>query len=138
MIDIPTKIRVRLSTRAIYGIALFIIFSIALALRVSLPYETVFTGDGVRFIGADPWYHMRLLENLVHNFPHRILFDPYALYPNGQVVGVAPFFDMLLGFLIWVIGLGSPSQHTIDTVGAYFPAILGALVTIPVYSLTVM
>ena len=133
MIDIPTKIRVRLSTRAIYGIALFIIFSIALALRVSLPYETVFTGDGVRFIGADPWYHMRLLENLVHNFPHRILFDPYALYPNGQVVGVAPFFDMLLGFVIWVVGLGSPGQHTIDTVGAYFPAILGALVTIPVY-----
>ncbi|GAG14645.1 unnamed protein product, partial [marine sediment metagenome] len=34
---------------------------------------------------------------------------------------------------IWVIGLGSPTQHTIEIVGAYFPAILGALVTVPVY-----
>ena len=133
MSALPPKIKARLSTRAIFAIVLLIIFGIALALRISLAYENVFTGDWVRFLGVDPWHHMRLVDNLVHNFPHRILFDPYALYPNGQVVGVAPFFDMLLGFLIWVIGLGSPSQHTIDTVGAYFPAILGALVTVPVY-----
>ena len=133
MIDLPTKIRTRLSKKAMFGIALLVIFGIALALRVSVPYENVFTGDWVIFGGKDPWYHMRLVENLVQHFPHRITFDPFTFYPLGEVVPFAPLFDLLLGFVIWVIGLGSPSQHTIDTVGAYFPAILGALVTIPVY-----
>jgi len=127
------KIRARLSRRAIYGIVLLLIFGIALSLRVCLPYEVVFGGDWVRFGGNDPWYHMRLVENLVQHFPHRIAFEPYTLYPSGQAVPFAPFFDLLLGFFIWVIGLGNPSPHTIETVGAYFPAILGALVTIPVY-----
>ncbi len=119
--------------KAIYGLILIAIFGIALYLRTGPPQDNVFLGDWVRFGGNDPWTHMRLVENLVHNFPHRILFDPYALYPGGQVVGVAPLFDLLLGFLIWIIGLGSPTQYTIETVGAYFPAILGALVTVPVY-----
>jgi len=44
-----------------------------------------------------------------------------------------PFFHWLLGGVIWVIGLGSPSQHTVDVIGVYFPAILGALTIIPVY-----
>lgn len=133
MISFPTKIKTRLSTRWIYSIILLIIFGISLALRVSVPYESVFTGDGVIFGANDPWYHMRLVENLVQHFPHRIAFDPFTLYPYGQVVPFAPFFDLLLGFVIWIIGFGSPTQYTIETVGAYFPAILGALVTIPVY-----
>ena len=133
MSNFIAKTRTRLSTGAIYGIALFIIFAIALALRVSLSYENVITDDGVRFLANDPWYHMRLVENLVHNYPHRILFDPYTVYPGGAYVGVAPLFDFLLATLAWIIGLGSPSQHVIETVGAYYPAILGAMVTVPVY-----
>jgi len=73
------------------------------------------------------------VENLLQHFPHRIAFDPFTLFPFGQNVPWPPFFDLLLGSLIWIIGLGSPTQHTIETVGAYFPAILGALVTVPVY-----
>jgi dolichyl-diphosphooligosaccharide--protein glycosyltransferase len=73
------------------------------------------------------------VENTVYNFPHRISFDPAALFPHGQSVGFAPFFDVLLAFVIWIIGLGSPTQHTIETVSVYFPAILGALTVIPVY-----
>ncbi|MDR9460073.1 MAG: STT3 domain-containing protein, partial [Dehalococcoidia bacterium] len=117
----------------LYGIALFIIFGIALTLRISLPYETIFTEDGVRFIGNDPWFYMRLVDNLAQTFPHRILFDPYAIFPGGSNIGIPPFFIMLLGSTIWVIGLGSPSEYIVETVGAYFPAILGAMVTIPVY-----
>jgi len=133
MSTLNARIRPRLSKGAIYGIILLIIFGIALALRVCLVYGNVFIGDGVRFMSVDPWYHMRLVENLVRHFPHIIGFDPFTLYPYGQEVWFAPFFDLLLGFFIWVIGLGNPTQHTIETVGAYFPAILGALVTIPVY-----
>jgi len=123
----------RFSSRAIYAVALLVIFGIALSIRVCIPYDSVFGGDWVRFGVNDPWYHMRLVENLVQHFPQRISFDPFAFYPSGLNVPFAPFFDLLLGFVIWVIGLGSPSEHTIEIVGAYFPAILGALVTIPVY-----
>jgi len=133
MDNIPTSLRARFSLKAIYGMALFILFAISLALRISLPYGNVFTGGWVRFGGVDPWYHMRLVDNLLQHFPLQIAFDPFTFYPYGSAVPFAPFFDLLLGFFIWVIGLGNPTQYTIETVAAYFPAILGALVTIPVY-----
>jgi len=100
------------------------------------PYPQIFGGEWIKFTGVDAYYHMRLVDNLVHNFPHLINFDPYSLYP----IGLRPFgegginyFDWFLAGIIWVIGLGSPTPHTIDVVGAYFPAILGALTVIPVY-----
>jgi dolichyl-diphosphooligosaccharide--protein glycosyltransferase len=127
------KLGARLLNRSIYGIILLLILGISFALRVSLPYENVFMEDWVRFAAHDPWYHMRLIDNLMQNFPFRIGFDPFTTYPYGQIVPFAPFFDILLGSVIWIIGLGSPSQNVIETVGAYFPAILGALITIPVY-----
>lgn len=133
MNNLTTAIRTRLSARTIYGVILLIIFGVALSIRVFLPYEGIFTENWVRFGGQDPWYHMRLVENLVQHFPQSISFDPYTFFPHGQEVFFAPFFDLFLGFLIWSIGLGSPTQQTIETVGAYFPAILGALTTIPVY-----
>ena len=133
MSSLLTTIGTRLSPKAIYAIILLMIFGVALSLRICLPYEGIFVGDWVRFGLNDPWYHMRVVENLVQHFPHRITFDPFTFFPYGQHAPFAPFFDLLLGFVIWVIGLGSPSQHTIEVVGAYFPAILGALVIIPVY-----
>jgi len=134
MSNIGTKIRHLLSVRATYGVILALIFGMAFSIRVCLPYESVFAEDWVRFGGNDPWYHMRLVENLLQHFPDRISFDPYGFYPYGMsVLGIAPLFDLLLGFPIWIVGLGSPTQGTIETLGAYFPAILGALVTIPVY-----
>ncbi len=76
---------------------------------------------------------MRLVDNLLRHFPHSISFDPYTFYPNGAIVGWPPFFDWFLTGIIWGIGLASPTEHTIDVVSAYFPAVLGALTVIPVY-----
>ena len=116
-----------------YGLALFIVFCIAFITRVYFPYANVFAGDWVRFQINDPWYHMRLVENLVYHFPHRIPIDPYGILPGGQDVNIAPFYDQLMGFFIWLLGAGSPSKGLTETIGAYFPAIMGALTTIPVY-----
>jgi len=121
------------STSVIYALILLIVFGIALFLRVYFPYKDVFIGNRVKFKYFDSWYHVRLVENLLHHFPYRISFDPYTFYPTGQSVFFAPFFDLLLGFIIWTIGLGNPSLQTIETISAYFPAILGALITVPVY-----
>ncbi len=119
--------------KAFCGILILAFFCISLYLRVAPSHDGVFTDTYVRFGGNDPWYHMRLVENLVQHFPHRISFDAYTLYPYGQNVPFAPYFDLLLGFVIWVVGVGHPSLETVETVAAYFPAVLGALVVVPVY-----
>ena len=123
----------RCSPKLLAGIILALFFGVALYLRTVLPYDQVFVGDWIKFTSVDAYYHMRLVDNLVHNFPHRITFDPYTFYPHGMAVSWPPFFDWLLAGIIWVIGLGSPTQYTIDVVGVYFPAVLGALTVIPVY-----
>ena len=123
----------RLSPKLLAGILVALVFAVALCLRVCLPYDKVFTTDWITFTGVDAYYHMRLVDNLVHNFPHLLSFDPYFIYPDGIGVVGGHFFDRLLASIIWLVGLGSPTQHTIDVVGVYFPAVLGALTVIPVY-----
>jgi oligosaccharyl transferase (archaeosortase A-associated) len=123
----------RLPPAAWVAIVLAIICGISLYIRIALSYDQVFVDGTVLFRGVDPWYHMRLIENLVHHFPHRIAFDPYTFYPTGYTVGFPPFFDWLVAGAALIVGWGSPSQHTLDAVGAYAPAILGTLIVIPVY-----
>ena len=82
-------------TSVIYGAILALLFALALYIR-SLPHNSVFNGTFVRFGGNDPWYTMRLVENTLHNFPHRIYFDPLTYYPHGTHVPFAPLFDYML------------------------------------------
>ena len=120
----------------IYGTLLALIFGLSLYIR-ALPYDSIFSGAFVRFGGNDPWYNMRLVENTLHNFPHRIYFDALSQYPHGTIIPFAPLFDYSLAVIIWLIGLGNPyatlGEHGIEVIGAWFPAVLGALTVIPVY-----
>jgi oligosaccharyl transferase (archaeosortase A-associated) len=129
----PQGRRIKLSPAAIAGIIVFALCGIALYIRVYFPYDSVFSDGEVWFKGADPWYHMRLVDNLVHHFPHIIYFDAYSSYPHGLVVPWPPFYTWLIGGAAWIIGLGHPSHHLVETVGAFTPAVLGALTVIPVY-----
>lgn len=121
------------SPKIVAGIIVALFFGVALYLRVVLPYDQVFVGDWIKFTGTDAYYHMYIVDNLVHNFPHLSSFNPYFMYPGGGWTTGALFFDYLLTGIIWLVGLGSPTQHTVDVVGVYFPAVLGALTVIPVY-----
>jgi len=127
----------RIDIGMIYVIILLGIFSLSLYIRGFLPYGSVFGGSYINFGGNDPWYNFRLVENTLHNFPHRIYFDPYTFYPHGSIVPFAPLFDYLIASVIWVIGLGNPyvtlGEEGIRTIFAFFPIVLGALVIIPVY-----
>jgi oligosaccharyl transferase (archaeosortase A-associated) len=125
--------RVWSKSHLITGILLAVFFGIALYLRVALPYDQVFVGDWIKFTGVDAYFFMRIVDNIVHNFPHLMTFDPYSIYPGGSAISNIHFWPYLIATFSWLIGLGSPSQHTIDVVGVYFPAVLGALTTIPVY-----
>jgi hypothetical protein len=76
---------------------------------------------------------MRLVDALLRHFSQELAFDPYTAFPTGSYVAWPPFFDWLIAGASWLVGLGSPSPHTVDLVGAYFPAVLGALTIIPVF-----
>ncbi|MBM3150174.1 MAG: oligosaccharyl transferase, archaeosortase A system-associated, partial [Chloroflexi bacterium] len=123
----------RFPSRTVAGVLVGLFFLVALCLRVIPPYGKVFVGDWIKFTGNDTYYFMRVVDNLVHNFPHLNSFDPYLLYPEGAATGVGFLFNYMLASVAWVLGLGSPSQHLVDVVGVYFPAVLGALVVVPVY-----
>ncbi len=114
-------------------IILVLLFAVALWFRAFLPYDKIFVGDWIKFSSPDSYYHMRLVDNLVHNFPRYMKVDPYFLYPSATGEIEIHFFDWLLASTSWIIGLGSPTQHTIDVVSVYIPVVLGALTIIPIY-----
>ena len=121
------------SPAIIAGVLVTLFVSLALFLRVCLPYDQVFGSGWIKFTGIDAYFQMRIVDQMAHNFPHLLTFDPYSIYPGGGHIGSIHFFNQFLAGIIWVIGLGSPSQHLIDVVGVYFPAVLAALTVIPVY-----
>lgn len=114
---------------------LYVIFGISLIIRAVLPYDRVFGGEMVMFGSDDPVYHIRLIENMLfgNHFPHRIYFDPYTLFPHGDHLHFTPLYDFLPAIFMWLIGLGAPTHGLMETVAAYYPAVLGALVVFPVY-----
>lgn len=126
--------RAKLHPKLIAGILVALVLGLSLYLRIVLPYGSVFVGEWIKFTGTDAYFFMRIVDNLVHNFPHLITFDPYALYPGGSGISSSTsFFVYFIAAVTWFIGLGSPTQHMVDIVGAYFPAVLGGLTVLPVY-----
>ena len=108
---------------------------LSLWLRVYYTWPWVFTSLGVDFQEPDAWFHMRTAQNLVAHFPFRSGFDPYGLFPGGMNLPTGPLWDYMIASAAWIAGLGSPSTAVTDQVGAWLPAILGALCTVPVFLL---
>ena len=103
-------------------------------LRVVLPYQSVFDGQWIKLTSNDAYFYMRMVDNLVQNFPQLYGFDPYSVFPNGFSTANFPaFFAFLMAGIVKILGGVSPSQQTIDTISVYIPPILGTLTVIPVY-----
>jgi oligosaccharyl transferase (archaeosortase A-associated) len=117
----------------IVGIILAALCGISLYIRIALPYDQIFVNDGVWFRETDAYYYMRHIETLVQNFPHFNAFDPYILFPGGGGGLVRPFFPWFIAGIIRLVSVGAPTLHTMESIAAYMPAILGTLTLIPVY-----
>jgi dolichyl-phosphooligosaccharide-protein glycotransferase len=122
-------------TRRLPAIVVVLSALLAFAFRVAPGYREVFTPRGISFQEADAWFHMRTVHNLLAHFPRRSGFDPYALYPGGENVTTGPFWDYMIAVPAWIAGAGSPSDYTVDQIGAWLPAILGALFPVLVFFL---
>ncbi len=118
---------------SIYTAFVLFIFALSLYIRTGLPYDAVFRGGIVGFASDDAVFHMRLVENLIENFPHKIWFEAFTLYPNGQVFHFGPLWTYMIAITSLILGAGSPSLELTRTIGAYFPGIFGALMVFPVY-----
>ncbi len=113
------------------GLALTAIISFYL--RAIIPWTKVFSGDKVIFSSeTDCWYHMMLAQGTVNNL-QRLWFDPMTYFPHGTGIHFGPFLSWIIAIFSFLFGLGHPSTHTVQVVGALMPAVLGVLVIIPVY-----
>lgn len=109
------------------------IAAVAVVLRVWQPFGRIFRDGYVNFQG-DAVYHMRVVDNLIANYPHRLTVDPYAL-SGGQYVGVAPLFDYLVATLALIAGLGNPSSSTVERVAAFVPVLLAVVCVLLIWQI---
>jgi dolichyl-diphosphooligosaccharide--protein glycosyltransferase len=75
---------------------------------------------------------MMLAKSTVINL-QRPWFDPMTFFPHGTSIHFGPFVSWSIASVSLLTGLGHPSTHTIEVIGAFFPAVLGALLVVPVY-----
>jgi len=102
-------------------------------LRAVIPWGRVFSGSSVIFSSeTDAWYHMMLAKGTVINL-QRLWFDPMTYFPHGTPLHFGPFVSWAITIFSYIFGLGQPSNHLIEVVGAFLPAVLGALLVFPVY-----
>ncbi len=127
------KSRLRPGDRTIAAIVIAVAMAAAFAIRTIWPYDNVFVDGAVWFRGMDAWYHMRLADSMVHNFPYVTAFDPYTYFPHGVLATFHPLTNWLIVVPALIAGGGAPSAELVDICGAYFPPVLGALTVIPVY-----
>ena len=116
----------------IFLLLLIVVF--AFFIRVYSPSQIVFS-DGIVLYGDDAIYHMRFLENMLlgGHFPQSFYFDPFVNFPHGVYASLAPLFDFLLAFFIWLVSFGKPTAEIINKVAPFYPAVLGSLIPIVVY-----
>jgi oligosaccharyl transferase (archaeosortase A-associated) len=123
----------RLSPKLTVAILIAVIFFISLLFRIILPHGQVFNDGWIKFTSTDAYFYQRVVDNTAFNFPHLMNFDPYFIYPDGRVLGDIFFPEWFIAGTAWMFGAGSPTQHTVDVVSVFFPAIFAALTIIPVY-----
>lgn len=113
---------------------LAVILVVAAGLRLWAPWDDVLSGTRVNFLETDAWYHVRLVESQVRNFPHRVTVDPYAA-PDGQYVAVAPLLDTMIATAVFVTQGRDASTQYIERVAAIMPALLGVLAVAAAWAL---
>jgi dolichyl-diphosphooligosaccharide--protein glycosyltransferase len=96
----------------------------------------VFGTEGLVYLsGNDAWYHARIVTLIVDHFPATQRFDAWSYFPygTGRHSGFGGLFDQLIALGALIVGAGSPSPETVDTVVAYAPVAFGALTAVPAY-----
>jgi dolichyl-phosphooligosaccharide-protein glycotransferase len=116
------------------AIILFVIVAIGLAVRLYPAWNSVFAPEGVNFLETDAWYHVRLIENQVRNYPWRVTMDPYAA-AGGQFVPIAPLFDTIASTVATLLHGRAADTSSVERVAAFLPPFLGTASLVVVFAL---
>ena len=109
--------------------ALALACAIAFCFRALVPLYNVFQAGFINFQETDAWFHVRVMEHLVRHFPFRLQVDPYGSILDGQRVDTGPFYDWIPALL------ALPFPDELQTIAAWYPAILGVFIIVAVYFL---
>lgn len=115
-------------------VLVLLIAAAAFGIRTYPAWNNVFTDRGVNFLETDAWYHVRLIENQVRNFPWRVTQDPYAA-PGGQFVPIAPLFDTITATVVVIVHGRDATTDQVERIAAMMPPVLGALAVIAAWAL---
>ena len=108
----------------------------ALLARVVAIWDHVFPATGqIRLLGVDPYFHLRHARFIAHHFPTMQRWDIATHYPDGQRSGAVSLFDLAMGTVAWLIGLGDPSDRVVDYVAVWTPPVLSTLAVVLLYLL---
>jgi len=123
---------------SINNILLLAIVGFALYLRTVPAWDSIFLDGWTRVAADDAVFHVRLVENTVHNFPYRLWFDAFTHFPYGNHLHFGPLFTWIVAILAFIAeaifgGGGIPTRHTIESVAALIPSIGGALIVLTTY-----
>ncbi|MCU0637449.1 MAG: oligosaccharyl transferase, archaeosortase A system-associated [Methanothrix sp.] len=122
-----------MSNELYYYLGVILTAIISFYMRAIIPWNRVFYGDRVMFSSeTDAWYHMMLAQGTVINL-ERLFWDPMTNFPYGTPLHFGPLLSWAITIVSYILGLGHPSDHLVEVVGALMPAIFGALMVIPAY-----
>lgn len=122
------------SSKYKYGIYLSFIILFGLIIRY-VPFLKELQDSPILFYQPDNLYYVRRALCILYNFPHIPNYDLYLTYPTPVDFPSPPFYPFLIAFLSWIIGLGSPSAHTVELVSSAITAISGAFIALPIYNI---
>jgi len=80
-------------------IVLLLLIVLAFVLRVVPLHSTVFTSAGTVLLENDPYYHIRLAENLAANFPLPLARDAFI----GNTIPYFPLMSYLIVIPAWIM-----------------------------------
>lgn len=98
----------------------------SLTIRIVPQLGIIYAPEGICFKEVDPWYHMRLVDNMYRNFPHPLKYDNYATL-GGRSVLVKPLLSWIIVEASKVLG------EEPDKVAPFVPPIIGTLSLIPTF-----
>jgi len=111
------------------------VVAVAFAVRVLGEWHHVFNENGVWYLGADGWYHIRLAEYILQHPGDFLRFDPLAAYPDGLAVGFRPMVGWIAVLFTEFATFGKPTVEALREVAAFVPPVVGAATLVPVYLL---
>src|SRR5579871_368605 len=131
----PVPVEARRGTSSWMIAVVLLACAAAFWLRTVSTVAQTFTPEGISFQEPDLWYHVRSAQNLAAHFPHRSTFDPYSIFPNGEILVTGPLWDYVLATPAVVAQAltGAPLEHGVEISAVWSTVTLGSLMPLLVF-----